>query len=304
MRTPQILRNVRGTTSFLAIPVLASMLLAIGAVSRAEAQDASPVTFSLSRVEARAGDVATLVLSVDASVPILTLSVAIDFDESKVRALAFRRIAQVVPGQATTAPDDFTSADVSNTDQVLGNQASEGWLHLELSNVALPLDLSPAGLSPIIEVQFLVLPDAPPGFTPVVFRDVEGGKGAPAAAFKNQVELVEKVGALQDVEPDSLDSGGIDIIGEVGFFMRGDANFDRKRDIADPIRSITYLFVGGTAFPCAEAADANDDGRIDLSDPIFTLERLFDGSGSFPAPEAWGADPTPDDLGCAIYPGH
>jgi hypothetical protein len=96
----------------------------------------------------------------------------------------------------------------------------------------------------------------------------------------------------------------VDIIGEVGFFMRGDTNFDRKRDIADVVTTIFSLFLGGPPPPCLDAADANDDGAHNLSDAIFTLQKLFLDAGSFPAPDEWGQDPTSDSLGCAYYPDH
>ena len=87
-------------------------------------------------------------------------------------------------------------------------------------------------------------------------------------------------------------------------FRRGDANNDGGADISDASTLFNYLFMGGSAPPCDDAADANDDEGVDISDGIFVLYFLFQGG---PAPQAPGAfvcgeDPTnagdEDDLGC------
>ena len=87
-------------------------------------------------------------------------------------------------------------------------------------------------------------------------------------------------------------------------FRRGDANNDGQADISDASALFNYLFMGGSAPPCDDAADANDDEGVDISDGIFMLYFLFQGG---PAPQAPGAfvcgeDPTNavdgDDLGC------
>ena len=83
-------------------------------------------------------------------------------------------------------------------------------------------------------------------------------------------------------------------------FLRGNSNGDDKIDIADPIHSLGYLFLGGASPECLDAADSNDSGVLDISDPVFTLEYLFLGGEPPPAPgpDAPGADPTPDDSVC------
>jgi hypothetical protein len=98
-----------------------------------------------------------------------------------------------------------------------------------------------------------------------------------------------------------LKSGGVDIIGEVGFFMRGDTDFNQERDVTDPIVTLVFLFIGGSKMPCDDAADANDDGKVDISDAIETLSKLYLSQEPFPDPNQWGPDPTQDDLGCAVY---
>ena len=88
-------------------------------------------------------------------------------------------------------------------------------------------------------------------------------------------------------------------------FVRGDSNADGLYNIADPIHALSYLFLGGSAPPCLDAADANDDGLLDVSDGPYSLSFLFTGG---PAPKEpfpnCGQDPTDgqDPLTCAEYP--
>ena len=42
-------------------------------------------------------------------------------------------------------------------------------------------------------------------------------------------------------------------------FVRGDSNGDGAIDIADAIAVLSYLFAGGRALDCDDAADVNDD---------------------------------------------
>jgi hypothetical protein len=98
-------------------------------------------------------------------------------------------------------------------------------------------------------------------------------------------------------------SGGTAVLDEAYLcaitFMRGDANCDRRMNLADAVAVLEYLFQGAAA-ACVDALDANDDGRPDISDPIYALRFLF-GGGAPPSPPfpAGGVDPTPDGIGCA-----
>jgi len=85
-----------------------------------------------------------------------------------------------------------------------------------------------------------------------------------------------------------------------GQFIRGDADGSGELSIVDPVRTLSYLFVGAAAPPCLDAADANDSGGLDLSDATYTLGFLFLGDRSPPSPfPRPGGDPTSDSLGCA-----
>jgi hypothetical protein len=65
---------------------------------------------------------------------------------------------------------------------------------------------------------------------------------------------------------------------------------------------LSYLFLGGVAPVCEDAADADDDGRLNITDGIVILGHLFLGSGPLREPFGTpGTDPTPDALGCAAH---
>lgn len=84
------------------------------------------------------------------------------------------------------------------------------------------------------------------------------------------------------------------------YFRRGDTNQDQAFDVSDAVATLEYLFVGGGALQCEDAADANDDGQIDVSDAVAMLLRLFQGGLALPAPGdgGRGPDPTLDPLRC------
>jgi hypothetical protein len=88
-----------------------------------------------------------------------------------------------------------------------------------------------------------------------------------------------------------------------GRFLRGDVNDNGKLELADPVFSIGFLFLGEPdSLGCLDAADSNDDGKLDVTDPVYALIFLFLGG---PAPAApfpdCGDDPTADSLGCAAH---
>jgi hypothetical protein len=74
-------------------------------------------------------------------------------------------------------------------------------------------------------------------------------------------------------------------------FIRGDANNDRRVDIADGIWIVNFLFYGGTMTACLPAADANSDSQRNVSDAMFIFNYQLQpgktpGSQLFPAPGA------------------
>lgn len=87
-------------------------------------------------------------------------------------------------------------------------------------------------------------------------------------------------------------------------FRRADVNSDGALDIADPISLLGYLFLGGAAPQCIDAADADDSGALDITDAVHSLGFQFLGTAAPASPfPGCGVDPSVDDLGCEAYPG-
>ena len=81
--------------------------------------------------------------------------------------------------------------------------------------------------------------------------------------------------------------------------VRGDANNNAAVATDDATTINNYLFSGGPAPPCMDAADANDDGAVDISDSIYLMTFLQQGGPAPPAPyPSCGNDPTSDSLTC------
>jgi len=84
-----------------------------------------------------------------------------------------------------------------------------------------------------------------------------------------------------------------------GIETRGDANNDMQVNGSDPIFINSWLFSGGPAPSCIDAADANDDGQVNMSDSVYLNNFLFMGGPAPPPPyPSCGTDPTSDSLTC------
>lgn len=82
-------------------------------------------------------------------------------------------------------------------------------------------------------------------------------------------------------------------------FKRGDANNDSAINIGDAVFVLGFLFSGGAAPACSDAADVNDDGALNIADAVALLGFLFSGGAQPPEPfDIWEGDPTADALTC------
>jgi len=83
-------------------------------------------------------------------------------------------------------------------------------------------------------------------------------------------------------------------------FIRGDANCDGVVDGADLTYLTAFIFPGGPAPPCMDAADLNDNGAVTAIDAIF-LSNFLNSGGPPPLPPypLCGSDPTADTVSCA-----
>lgn len=85
-------------------------------------------------------------------------------------------------------------------------------------------------------------------------------------------------------------------------FRRGVIDGDLTLDVSDPVRLLFFLFAGGPAPTCMDAADSNDDGEVDITDGFHLLNYLFLAAPPPAAPFlTCGLDPTQDDsLDCEV----
>ena len=125
-------------------------------------------------------------------------------------------------------------------------------------------------------------------------------------AWRTRITLTDGVNGLEFL---GTDAQGTDI-GRVGLtitkgagdssFLRGDTDGDLSINLADPLRTLGFLFHQATLI-CPDAADVNDDGSINLTDVLEALEYIFR-RGAPPAPPfpQPGADLTDDSLGCQM----
>jgi len=90
-------------------------------------------------------------------------------------------------------------------------------------------------------------------------------------------------------------------------FVRGDGNSDGAINLTDGVIPLLYLFTGGDAPACVDAADTNDTGAIEITDAIIIFSWLFSGGAAPVSPSPTGAayqpgdcgeDETDDDAGC------
>jgi len=83
-----------------------------------------------------------------------------------------------------------------------------------------------------------------------------------------------------------------------GGFRRGDVSADGAVQLNDAIVLLAYLFSGGAAPSCFDAADSDDNGGVALNDAIIILGYLFSGGPppAAPGPLACGGDVEVDAL--------
>ena len=83
-------------------------------------------------------------------------------------------------------------------------------------------------------------------------------------------------------------------------FHRGDVNGDGQINISDGVTKLEFLFAGGSAPGCLDAADADDDGILGITGAVYIFNWLFAGGAEPPAPgpdtAECGPDPTDDPL--------
>ncbi len=124
-----------------------------------------------------------------------------------------------------------------------------------------------------------------------------------AMAWSSDFENDNSPGVLGDLILSEEIIGKVDEEGPK--FKRGDVDANGSVNIADGVSLLNYLFGGGAAPTCADAADTSDAGQLTIASAVFVLNFLFSSGAAPPAPghEECGPDPTEDALDCAGFGG-
>ena len=265
----------------------------------------NPPRFSMGRVSAFRGDEVVLPLRINSEYHLSMVSWSVEYDPEVLEFL----------GPAVTQE----VLDMLN--QVLGGKSDfqwhvneeEGYIQTSLvfdflgrENFALP----PRVLASIAALTFRVKESAPAGFHPISFTRPEtarynghfhSDRGPIFNAARRHGRTFTDESRFEEITQPDLEDGvlSVSIIGDVGIFVRGDANLDIEVNISDPVMILDFLFLGGNTPGCKDAADANLDGKIDVSDPVRILDFLFNGTTSWSPTTEVINNESPVSLGCS-----
>ena len=238
------------------------------------------VEFALDEVKGRRGEAVELPMSTrtDCQVSVLLFSVVFDPQD-----LQFLDPPRLQPG--LQAQFELVSEADREFSWTFDNEA--GWLQVHVvfdfrarEELAVPQALLRRG----VLLDFHVAEDASDEMLPVAFSNsaeaVETQFFSDGEPVFNRARILDRVfdpeTLFEDsVEPELLDGVVRPIVGDVGFFRKGDVNLDNELDISDPLRLLSSLFQNSSALPCRAVADYNGDSLIDVADPIAILDALF-----------------------------
>jgi hypothetical protein len=308
-RKPSSVRCLSRCRSLLLVlaPVFACPLLGAQPARGDGGQAGAPpfvTSFSLEEVTARAGETFILPLSVRADAPLAMISWSVEFDPS-----AFEFV------EATLSPEIeplLAQAPENDTSFTFYHDNDEGWVQGSLvfdfqgrDSFSLPPEMS----FPVNHLRFRVRGTTSAGTYPVVFTRSQAARYhghflAGSGFVYNVARRSGRPFTPEDQFDESTEAGledgavRVGIIGDVGIFVRGDANLDEAVDVSDPVRILNTLFLGGEPLGCEQAADANRDNRLDISDPVTILNYLFlETSGWSPTPDTVSDEA--DSLSCS-----
>jgi hypothetical protein len=249
--------------------------------------------FMLTSLYAAPGDAFRMPFVINADHGIAAFSFSIDFDEGILQATEIEEVFEKPDGKDY----DFRNFHFDNSDANPGNGGvDEGFLagmailSWQDQTMLLPADTDVE----VLAFHFFVKPDAQAGSTEIAF--INGASFGGSVPIGNVATISGTSVHPTGQEAMVFMNGRATIEPDIAIFVRGDATADGEVDLSDPILTLYFLFQGGDAPRCLDAADSNDDGAIDITDPISTLVSLFLG-----APMTGGSpdrDWTPDGLSC------
>jgi hypothetical protein len=243
------------------------------------------VTFDLPEIRGIPGDIVSVPLRVRTNTPLSLVAWSVEFDPQVLQLVDPPRLSAVLERLLETLDDPAAFLFEWYAD----NEA--GWAQFLLvpdfqgrAQFAIP----PRLLVSAAIMDFRLENGAPAGEHPLRFTRPEAAEYA-SQFFDGDLAVYNaarpsgrpfgREDSFEDAAAPELDDGVVlAIIGDVGFFLRGDANLDDALDISDAMTILGALFLGDEPLPCEEVADANDDGNVDLSDPVAILGYLFQGT--------------------------
>jgi hypothetical protein len=242
----------------------------------------------LGEVEAVPGETVEVPVFITSSVPVEGFQVVVSFDPAMVEGGGLVFDGTFYENHANGRPDmrvgQVRESGIFEID-VVGDLSNEDW--------ALPAGTEVLAAKILVQVS----PDAPPGSV-VDLQLTNGPDGdgiRPPFMIRN--ELTHEGNArFVSVLPQRI-AGKLHIVTDITFFSRGDSNHDGAVDISDALFTLDFLFLGGNAPPCADAADADDNGKLELTDAVAILGELFTDTGEIADPyPGRGSDRNADDL--------
>ncbi len=232
------------------------------------------------------GDDLTLLLQVRATrgQPIQAFNLAVKVDPQKVKIIDFLPAGDWI----FNSPPDFVAS--AGTLEQPGQPGEAGLVViLDMKNDGTTKVIPPAagGLKTIAELSIELLPGPGGGFPecpiPIEFEDGAVQFG-PGPAMINSLVIRTEENGSQDYYEGSEEFPLVLRAGALFSLLRGDADFNCRRDLADVLWILKYLFLSGEEPPCLDLADVNNDGAatgteaIDISDAIFLVFYLFLGA--------------------------
>jgi len=205
---------------------------------------------------------------VTADVEYTAVVVPIDFDER------YLRVARI--------EDHFLAgaAPFDNEDAVPGSQPEEGYVIIA-SSLFGKRRIAPAGREFHAATLYLDVLEAAAEIasTTLEARSVGGRAPHPYIVVRHlSGDAAERVEVRGEFGGGEIDNGVLAIRASLET-LPGDANFDGRFDISDPISVLGYLFLGAKEPLCRPAADYDGDGQLVITDPIRMLNVQFSGEG-------------------------
>jgi hypothetical protein len=102
-------------------------------------------------------------------------------------------------------------------------------------------------------------------------------RGGPCCPFTGQIDDVRVFNhRLSDEEVRELYEGEV-VEPPATAFVRGDTNSSGTIDLTDGVVTLNFLFLGGPAPSCMDAADTDNNGQLVISDAVIVFSYLFTG---------------------------